>query len=410
MKILNVSESDSIGGAAIAASRLNILLLSFGIDSKLLVNRKKSNNLGLIVPTSFFDKIYAKVLPHFIIKYNKWRFGTTCLTTYKDISADFFLKSIGRQKFDILHLHWVNNWFVGLSDLKKVKQPIVWTLHDNWLFTSACHSTQGCEEFMISCNNCPKVNSLNYQYNLSNQFFIKFHLLQSLKKNIYIVVPSKWMLENAIKSKLLSGFNIKMIPNFIDVNLFLPLNKDISKQKQNLEQKKKYILFGANDPLNDHNKGFRFIQQMSSRGALDGFTLIIFGRVDINVTIDIPFILKGAISDNNDLVQLYNSVELVIMPSIHESFGQIAAESMACGIPVLCFNTTGLKDIVDHKINGYLAELYNVDDLIFGFNWILSNNLFRDLIRKKIVSNFSKEYVFKQFYSLYDDILKLKKA
>lgn len=405
MKILHVSESDNIGGAAIAASRLNTLLENSGVDSKLLVNRKKSNNLRILSPTTFFDKLYAKVIPHLIIRLNRWKFGVYNLSTYKDVSAGFFLKSINKQEFDILHLHWVNNWFVALSDLNRIKQPIVWTLHDNWLFTSACHSTQGCEEFLISCNNCPKVSTIKNQNKIANQFIKKAKLLQPLKKNIQIVVPSNWMLENAVNSKLLNGFKIHMIPNSIDVDLFSPLNKDVVKQNQELDPKKKYILYGANDPINDENKGFKFIKQMASRGALDGFTLIIFGKVDSIIELDIEFVLKGTIIDKRYLVELYNSVELLIMPSIHESFGQIAAESMACGVPVLSFNTTGLKDIVDHKLNGYLAELYNVDDLIIGLNWILSNDLEIDFIRKKIVTNFSKEIVFNKIYSLYNNLL-----
>lgn len=405
MKILHVSESDSVGGAAIAASRMNSLLTSYSIDSNLLVNRKKSNDLNVVSPTSFIDKLYAKLMPHLIIRLNKFVFGTNNLSVFQDVSADFFLNSIEKQSYDILHLHWVNFSFVGLSDLIKIKQPIVWTLHDNWLFTSACHSTQGCEEFLISCTNCPKTNSVIRKKRVAKQFSHKLYLLQSLKKKIVIIVPSKWMFENASKSKLLSGFNIQMIPNFIDVNLFQPFKKDDSKLNQGLELRNKYILFGASDPINDQNKGFRFIQQMASTGALDGFTLIVFGRVDIDILIDIPIILKGTICDKNDLVELYNSVELVIMPSIHESFGQIAAEAMACGIPVLSFNTTGLIDIIDHKINGYLAKLYDIDDLIVGFNWIISNELNRDVIRYKIATMFSKQVVFDKVHAIYEKLL-----
>lgn len=90
MKILHVSESDSVGGAAIAASRMNSLLTSYNIDSNLLVNRKKSNDLNVVSPTSFIDKLYAKLMPHLIIRLNKFVFGTNNLSVFQDVSADFF--------------------------------------------------------------------------------------------------------------------------------------------------------------------------------------------------------------------------------------------------------------------------------------------------------------------------------
>lgn len=408
MRVLQVSESDNIGGAAIAASRLNYLLNENGLVSTLLVNRKKSISLDVVAPVSFFDKFYAKLIPHLLIKYNKWKFGTFTLSSIQSRSSAFFLDSIKFQKFEILHLHWVNNGFVGLDDLLLIEKPIVWTLHDNWLFTAGCHSTQGCTEFVNICSNCPKISALKFQLNLNNEFEEKFKKLQHLKSKVKIVVPSKWMYESAKSSKLLGNHDIELIPNSIDVDLFAPMDKNQSKEQFNLDKTKKYILFGASDPINDQNKGFRFIEEMDRLQAFNGFTLIIFGkkRNTENVKLNIPIIFMDSINETNRLVSLYNVAELVLMPSIHESFGQVAAESMSCGVPVLCFNTTGLIDIIDHKVNGYLAKLFSVEDLIQGFNWIISQDGIGDKGRFKIKREFSKEVIFKKFFSLYQTIIK----
>ncbi|KVV13969.1 glycosyltransferase [Flavobacterium sp. TAB 87] len=412
MKILQVSESDNIGGAAIAATRLNDLFdKSHLFESKLLVNRKKTNDLKIIFPSSILDKVYAKVIPHLIIKYNKFKFGTSSLTMSANTSCLFFLKTVKKTDFDILHLHWVNNAFVGLDDLKSIDKPMVWTLHDNWLFTAGCHSTQGCTNYIDNCSDCPKIKESRFQKNLDRQFFEKEERIQKLKDKIDIVVPSLWMFESAKRSRILKDFRINLIPNYIDVNLFAPLEKSISKEKLGLLQETKYILFGATDPLNDTNKGFSYIQQMASRGALDGFTLIIFGRVDNieQIKLNVPFITMNSIYDKKKLVSLYNVSEVVIMPSLHESFGQVAAEAMSCGIPVLCFDTTGLKDVVDHKINGYKADLKNLNDLIEGFNWIISQSDLNRSARLKIVNEFSKEVILNKYSVLYSNIIKFKR-
>jgi glycosyltransferase involved in cell wall biosynthesis len=43
-----------------------------------------------------------------------------------------------------------------------------------------------------------------------------------------------------------------------------------------------------------------------------------------------------------------------------------------CGIPIVAFKTGGLVDIVDHKINGYLADAKNIEDFSSGIAWILN--------------------------------------
>lgn len=63
----------------------------------------------------------------------------------------------------------------------------------------------------------------------------------------------------------------------------------------------------------------------------------------------------------------------MIVPSRQEAFGQTASEAMACETPALAFAHTGLLDIIDNKINGYLAEPYDTDDLAHGIEWILNN-------------------------------------
>ena len=94
----------------------------------------------------------------------------------------------------------------------------------------------------------------------------------------------------------------------------------------------------------------------------------------------------------------------MIVPSKQESFGQTASEAMACGTPVVAFNSTGLKDIIDHKINGYLAEPFNSEDLKNGIEWILNNDNYQALsknAREKVIKHFSEEVLTPKFIELY---------
>lgn len=98
----------------------------------------------------------------------------------------------------------------------------------------------------------------------------------------------------------------------------------------------------------------------------------------------------------------------MIVPSLQEAFGQTASEAMACGTPVVAFGHTGLLDIVDHKLNGYLAKPFDTTDLACGIEWVLDAKNYDALCqnaREKVVREFDSAIVAKKYISLYEEIL-----
>ena len=98
----------------------------------------------------------------------------------------------------------------------------------------------------------------------------------------------------------------------------------------------------------------------------------------------------------------------MVVPSLSEVFGQTASEAMACGTPVVAFNCTGIKEVVEHKITGYLAEPYNPVDLANGIIWCVENNLHGELsvnARNKVMENYSIEKVAANYKALYKNLL-----
>ena len=114
-------------------------------------------------------------------------------------------------------------------------------------------------------------------------------------------------------------------------------------------------------------------------------------------------------SDNVSLVTLYCAGDLTIVPSLREAFGQVASESLSCGTPVAAFATQGLLDVIDHKINGYLAQPFDTSDLANGIDWVLNAENYAELCknaREKVVREFDYEVVAKKYIDLYEEILK----
>ena len=106
---------------------------------------------------------------------------------------------------------------------------------------------------------------------------------------------------------------------------------------------------------------------------------------------------------------VYSAADVMIVPSLQETFGQTASEALACGTPVVAFNATGLKDIVEHQQNGYLAQPYEIDDLARGIAWVLENDQrHRKLAyhaREKVEQEFALEIPARRYKSLFNEIL-----
>ncbi len=105
------------------------------------------------------------------------------------------------------------------------------------------------------------------------------------------------------------------------------------------------------------------------------------------------------------------SVGPIVAPSRMEAFGKTLVEAMSCGTPVVCFNATGPKDIVEHLVSGYLAEPFSPTDLAQGIEWVLdqTGEKYADLChnaRARAQQCFDSRVVAKKYLALYQEALK----
>ena len=245
MKILIINTNENKGGAAKSAKRLYDSLLSFNFDVTYFVDIKNTNDFKIISPKTIKDKIF-RVL--------RYQLDQLSVRKYKKRSNHLFspsntyftnniLKTINSINPDIIHLHWVNNGMLNITDLLNLNKPIVWTIHDSWLFTGGCHLPFNCQKFMKQCNSCEALGS-NKIKDLSYKIFkIKKNVFKKLLINV--VAPSHWLSANAKRSELLKSHSIKVIPNPINTNLYSPIEKKIARNLLGLPLDKTIILFGA---------------------------------------------------------------------------------------------------------------------------------------------------------------------
>ncbi|MBD2504258.1 glycosyltransferase family 4 protein [Anabaena azotica] len=416
MKILHVSTSDISGGAARATYRLHGGLQNMGLDSQMLVQEKSSHDQTVIAPRIRLFQGIAKA---------KLTFEALPLKLYRHRkSTPFFLQwlpdriapQVAKINPDVINLHWVSAAFMQIETLAKLKQPLVWTLHDMWGFTGGCHVTGGCDRYQLSCGACPQLYS-NTDKDISHWVWQrKSKAWKNL--DITLVSPSHWLAQCARSSSLFQDKRIEVIPHGLDTQKYRPINQHFAREIHNLPQDKKLILFGAIQATSDINKGFHLLQpalqQLSKAGQKDDIEVVIFGANKPENTPDLGFRTHylGYLNDDISLATAYSAADVMLVPSLQESFGQTASEALACGTPVVAFNATGLKDIIDHQQNGYLAQPYVVDDFATGIAWVLENEHRLQKLsfyaREKAEREFPLELQAHRYHSLFQEIINIQ--
>jgi len=123
----------------------------------------------------------------------------------------------------------------------------------------------------------------------------------------------------------------------------------------------------------------------------------------------------GYLDSTEDLRAAYSAADVFVAPSRMDAFGKTLVEAMLCGTPVVCFDAGGPKDIVEHRVTGYLAEPFSPEDLARGIRWVLeqSPGVQADMCRNaqsQARERFDSRVIAEQYLELYRDIMRSAKA
>jgi glycosyltransferase involved in cell wall biosynthesis len=335
-------------------------------------------------------------------------FAVSIANTGTDISKHLLVKEA-----DIIHLHWINQGFLSLNNIRKLIEsgkPVVWTTHDMWTFTGICHYTDICEQYKTECVWCPKQVKYSFK-NLAKRTFLKKR--QMPLSGFTFVGCSRWITYLARQSKLFNDVYATSIPNSIDSTIFKPVNKFEARKSLKLPADKQLLLFVA-AKLSDNRKGVTYLVKACHhlRQKENGINaeILLIGKSSEELTnqFSVPVIELGYISDNETMILAYSCADLFVIPSLEDNLPNTIMEAMACGTPCVGFNIGGIPEMIDHKQNGYVAEYKNPEDLAAGIEWVLKNTEklgLSDACVKKVKENYSEAVVAEKYAALYADLL-----
>lgn len=413
MKVILLSNATT-GGAGRAAYRLQRGLRSVGFDARMHVRYSSITDSDVIATPQKFSKLTSKLkLAEHIdaTPFQLYRQKPNNIFSLQWFS-DTALSDLALTSADVLNLHWVGHGYLSIEAIAKLKKPIVWTLHDMWAFTGGCHYNVSCNRYQNQCGVCPQLQS-SQEKDLSRWVW-KRKIKSWQHLNLTLVSPSVWLAKCAQSSSLFQNTQIEVIPNGLDTQIYRPLDRHVARSRLNLPQKKKLILFGATSPTSDLRKGFKYLQSalsyLKSSISPDFADLVIFGASQPKNPLELDFKCHylGKFDDDVALSLIYAAADVMVVPSLQEAFGQTASESLSCGTPVVCFDTTGLKDIVDHQKNGYLATPYEAKDLAKGIAWVLEDSerhkKLSQQAREKAEQAFTLKIQAKRYAALFEEV------
>ena len=375
MKPLLLSHGDIAGGAYRAAFRLNQALRQSGIDSRMRVGIKRSDLHAVDGPEGNLQKAAG------IIRYRLEAQLMHLQPSPNLIRSPACLRSglvsrLNAIDADVLNLHWICDGFLSVEDIGRLIKPLVWTFHDMWPFSGSEHyGDDGPAARWRGGYNAN--NRLTGHKGLDIDRWVWNRKRRAWRYPMQIVTPSRWLAECVKGSYIMHNWPVTVIPNLLDCRQFQPWPKSFACKVFGFPPDVVLVLFGAMGGINDIRKGWDLLQPALARIASErtGVNSVIFGQSEpVNPpNLGLPLHWMGHITDEATLALLYSAADVMIVPSRQENLPQSGTEAQACGCPVVAFNCTGLPDVVEHRVTGYLAMPYDSDDLANGIRWVIED-------------------------------------
>lgn len=325
-----------------------------------------------------------------------------CVGRLSYFSTLKLIRKLKKIRPDIVHLHNIHGYYLNypllFSFLKRQNIPVVWTLHDCWSITGHCpyFDSIGCEKWKTQCFNCNLKNtypkSLFWDNSRSN-YNKKKSCFTSLS-SLTLVPVSDW-LKNIVQESFLSNQSVQTIHNGINIEKFSP---------KPLGTKEKYIL-GVASPWSVY-KGFD--DYIKLRSVLDHSISIVMVGVSKEQVAQLPDGIRGIEHTNNieEMVELYSNAIAFVNLTYEDNFPTTNIEALACGIPVVTYNTGGSPEAID-DLTGIVVERGNWKSVPLAIYEIEKKGyeVYSTNCRARAVTLFNEKYQYVKYVEIYNRII-----
>lgn len=412
-RVAQVNFSDADGGAARAAHRLNRALNAAGGDSRMVVINKTGDDLGVIAPLGKVGRWRALAAQKLGKLALRMQHTDNPVVHSLNWSRSGLGAWLNQGPVDVVNLHWLGFEAMSIGEIAALRKPTVWTMHDMWSICGAEHYADDLTDSRFATGYLADNRTVGHR-GMDLDRWTWRRKLQAWKRPIQVITPSRWLADCVRRSRLMRDWPVKVIANPLDTQLFAPLpDRQSIRRMLKLPEDRQLIAFGAVGGGSDPRKGFDLLLAALRHLAESGggrYACVVFGqgRPAREPDIGLPIHWMGRLQDELSVAMLYNAVDVMVVPSRQENLPQTGTEAQACGCPVVGFDCTGMPDIVENRVTGYLAKAYDPLDMASGIDWVLQDAERRAALarnaRQRAVSLWSPEVIVPQYLELYREV------
>jgi putative colanic acid biosynthesis glycosyltransferase len=396
MRVLQINSVCGIGSTGRIATDIHKVLVTHGHESYIAYGRGLARNCDSVIKIGNHLDKYIHVAKTRISDMHG--FGSKNATNE-------FIRKVKKINPDVIHLHNIHGYYINVAVLfdylKKANKPVIWTLHDCWSFTGHCTHFDyvGCDKWKIECHHCPQM--LEYPSSLlldkSRSNYLRKKQVFSGVKNLTIVTPSNWLAE-LVKESFLNEYPVEVINNGIDVEVFKNKQNDF-RQRCNLINK--FIILGVANVWTER-KGLRYFEKLSE--MLENDEVIILVGLSKKQLKRLPRNVIGFSKTESveRLVDIYSSADVYVNPTLEDNFPTTNIEALACGTPVITFDTGGSAESIDESC-GFVVEQGNINQLVNRIKRIrkAGKASYSQAAIKRVERHYNKNDRFKQYLERY---------
>lgn len=263
-----------------------------------------------------------------------------------------FIKKIGVLNPDIIHLHNIHGYYLNIEILFEylvaANKPVVWTFHDCWPITGHCTYFDyiGCDKWKTGCYECP----IKAEYpksillDASKENYRKKNDLFAGVKDLTIVTPSRW-LSLLVEASFLKKYPIKIINNGIDLSVFNPVESDF-RVRNNLFNR--FIILGVSSIWGER-KGLNYFVRLAKDLKPDQIIVLVGVSDKIKKELPEEIVCISKTNNTRELAEIYSAADVFVNPTLEDNFPTTNLEALACGTPIITFDSGGSAECVDER-------------------------------------------------------------
>ncbi|MBR4461157.1 MAG: glycosyltransferase [Erysipelotrichaceae bacterium] len=321
------------------------------------------------------------------------------------INTWLFIRKLKKLKPDLIHIHSLCENYLNIrmffSYLRKNEIPVIWTMHDNWAFTGRCAQFR-CEKWRDGCGSCPHRDFFppTLVFDPSARIWKERKQIYNSLDRMTIVTPSRWLSDLVRISLFKDHHPIRVINNGINLDIFQPTDSDFIEKHQ---LQGKHIVLGVAYWW-DTCKGLYVFLELAKR-LPDDYRIVMVGtNEETDKLLPDNIISIHRTQNQKELAEIYSAADVFVNPTTDDNFPTVNMEAIACGIPLLTYDTGGCAEVIDETC-GSAVPMGDIDALEKEIYRICETKPYTKESCLKRAHHFNMYDKYQEYIDLYKEVL-----